>query len=521
MCLTSLLLASLTLAAVLTARSQITFADPRVEAAVRTALQNHVAPITSNDMAGLIQLWSPFPLGFRNLGGLEAATNLQDLLLTGSPLTNLDTLPSLTSLQSLVIDSTGISNITFASSLTNLQYLKASQNQIRDISPLCGLPSLRSCYLGWNPITNVTALTNLPSLGSLHIESVPISTLEFIRGFPTLLSLKFGPCDVRSISCLTNLPWLNDLSIHDGSITNWELIGELNLLASLEIHRPLSPMTNIQFCSELTNLVDLVLTGFPETDLSPIASLNLQTLHLTNFPITNFSTVATQTNLWILSLVNAGLRDFGWIESLSRLLSLNISGNPITNWSATNHSLHMLRANSTGLEDLEFIHGFPQLTYLEATNNRIENIAPLNTLTNTFTASLQYNYISNLSAIVGLTSLANLNVGWNRIDLNPGTLGRLSIDQLDGKAIVDGQQFQPRLRALRDTDGSLLYEFTPSPKIRYDVESSSNLTNWSNAGFIPGSIPGIPPLYPITIRPPSQPPGYLFYRLRFIGLEAP
>jgi hypothetical protein len=504
------------------AQNQVTFPDPQLEAVVRDALSKYSGSITSNDMAGLVFLGNfnalQGTLPIRNLTGLETAVNLESLYLPKSPLTNVTALSMMPRLRELEVSFTGITNILFVSALTQLESLWASGNNVQDASPLIGHPALRRCALNDNPITNISVLTNLPRLGSLKILSVPVSNLDFLRELPVLSSLDFGPCTVTDLSILTNVG-LRSLSVRNGSFTNWEIIGELSQLSTLKIWDPSQPLTNLAFCGKLTNLVDLVCSGLATTDIGPLSELHrLQTLELTDMPIADFMPLAGLSRLLTLSLANTGLRDLNWINVLSNLTILTVSSNAVTNWSLTNPVLGALTADSTGLDNLGFLAGLPQLTYLQAAHNHLEDLGPLAALTNLNSVRLPFNRISNVTALLDLPLPYGIDVSYNRIDLNPGTPGRTSLDLLRARRFVafDGEMFQPHLRlnATRVADEvNVLLQFTVSPKVTYYIERSTNLVEWTGSGYISGDLTFFF-LSPITVSITRQPAGPSFYRLR-------
>lgn len=93
----------------------VTFPDPNLEAAVRAALGIPSAPITTTDMLALTTLSAEWR-GITNLEGLEYATNLSSLDLTGNQ----------------------VGDLTPISGLTSLTQLQLYGNQITSLSPISG-----------------------------------------------------------------------------------------------------------------------------------------------------------------------------------------------------------------------------------------------------------------------------------------------------------------------------------------------------------------------------------------------
>ena len=81
-------------------------------------------------------------LGISNLSGLEHATNLERLDLSGNRITDVSLLAGLTHLRVLNLQDNEIRDISLLSGLKNLTQLNLKGNAIVDISPLTDLPAL-------------------------------------------------------------------------------------------------------------------------------------------------------------------------------------------------------------------------------------------------------------------------------------------------------------------------------------------------------------------------------------------
>lgn len=142
----------------------VVFEDPDLEAAVRSQLgffPDQV--ITTADMALLIEL-SAESEAIQSLGGLEFATNLEELELFPGDFANPATLPDfdpilgLTSLQSLSLVNFDLSNADLVplGQLNGLQELDLRYNDLMDITPLAGINTLFDVQLFGNPITDIS-----------------------------------------------------------------------------------------------------------------------------------------------------------------------------------------------------------------------------------------------------------------------------------------------------------------------------------------------------------------------------
>ena len=181
--------------------------DAALRAAVEAALgKASGAPITSAEMAALARLDAQNS-DIRDLTGLELATNLTDLMLSNSSITDLSPLAGLTRLTALSINAgsggTAITDLSPLAGLTNLTKLSLFQRQVTDVSPLAGLTNLRLLNLGANTITDVSPLAGLTNLASLSLWHNMIADISALSALTDLRDL-----DVRGN--LLSEPSIND-----------------------------------------------------------------------------------------------------------------------------------------------------------------------------------------------------------------------------------------------------------------------------------------------------------------------
>ena len=151
---TQILVAAVAVAAVnsLPAQTNVSFADPSLEAAVRAALNQPAGPLTSVDLLSLTNL-SAEAKGITDLSGLEWAGNLTNLDVEANGLTDLGPLSGLVRIESLSAGSNGLTGLNALSGLTNLNYLDAAFNRLPDIGVLLQLPALSNVLVQGNQLS--------------------------------------------------------------------------------------------------------------------------------------------------------------------------------------------------------------------------------------------------------------------------------------------------------------------------------------------------------------------------------
>ena len=151
------------------------------------------ATITTAEMANF-----PLPIliaqesDISDLTGLEHATNLLALWLSGNNISDISRLSGLTSLIGLILDSNNITDISRLSGLTSLTVLTLGNNNITDISSLADLTSLTGLILDSNNITDISSLAGLTNLTQLTLGNNNITDISSLAGLTNLGGLNGG-----------------------------------------------------------------------------------------------------------------------------------------------------------------------------------------------------------------------------------------------------------------------------------------------------------------------------------------
>ena len=147
------------------------------------------APITRYAMQQLRELRANRS-GIKDLTGLEHATNLERLELSGNQISDVSVLAGLTNLHVLWLTSNQISDVSVLAGLTNLERLELSGNQISDVLPLAGLMNLERLSLSGNQISDFSPLAGLTNLEQLFLggpQSLDFSPLAGLTNLKLLL----------------------------------------------------------------------------------------------------------------------------------------------------------------------------------------------------------------------------------------------------------------------------------------------------------------------------------------------
>ena len=218
--------------------------DANLRAVIADSLgKAHGAPITRSEMSALTRLEAQ-NANISDLTGLQFATNLTYLWLTGTPITDLSALCDLTNLTDLVLFGNAISDISTLSNLTNLRHLNLSRNSITEVSALSNLTSLKYLWLKDNSIKDISALSGLTNLIRLDISNTSVSDLSVLSNLTNLIHLILNDNCITEVSALSNLPNLTQLTLNDNRISDFSpLVANTGLGSGDEVDVRKNPLS--------------------------------------------------------------------------------------------------------------------------------------------------------------------------------------------------------------------------------------------------------------------------------------
>ena len=200
--------------------------------------------ITRAEMASLTHLEAQ-DANISDLTGLQFATNLTYLWLTGNPITDLSALCDLTNLTDLVLFANAITDIAALSNLTNLIHLNLNHNTVSDLAVLSNLTNLEWLFLADNAITNISVLSNLINLSGLDISGANITDISVLAKLTNLTQLVLNNNCISDPSALSKLTNLTHLNLNDNKISDFSpLVANTGFGSGDEVEvrkNPLSP----------------------------------------------------------------------------------------------------------------------------------------------------------------------------------------------------------------------------------------------------------------------------------------
>ncbi|WP_158681667.1 FG-GAP-like repeat-containing protein [Microbulbifer pacificus] len=282
----------------------------------------------------------------------------------------------------------------------------------------------------------------------MHEDTSTLAGKSFQTEF-TVINSNPAPIEVTSLSfsdsaleaCVHSyggyvheMTWLGCGS---GDISDLEGIQQLFMLQDLDLNGG-GYFTNLWPVAQLPHLISLHFAGASVSDLSPLASLNLNALNISWNPIADFSALESIPTLQALWADGSNMTALPSFASPAKAMDvLEIGSNGFNNLGATEAQLaEMRRLNGlsiweTGISNLWFVSGYYRLNNLLAWGNQISDISALASQTQLSHVNLSYNLIEDISGLANSPLNADIILNDNRItDLSPLS-GKTEILSLD------------------------------------------------------------------------------------------
>ena len=292
----------------------VSIPDANLAAAVR---QEIGSSITTHTMLNLTQLEVP-NRRITNLTGLEHAYNLKFLNLGGEYIDGEG-----------YVNSNAVSDFSPLSELSELLNLNLSYSLLSDVLFLSGLTQLAHLYLDGSAITDLTPLAAFTQLTSLSLRGNAIADVSPLAGLIQLTSLDLSNNRISDVSSLAGLTQLTYLSLWDNAIADVSPLAGLTQLTFLDPSN--NRISDVSPLVGLTQLTYLSLWGNAIVDVSPLAGLTqLTSLDLSNNRISDVSALSELTQLASLDLSNNRISNVSALSELTQLKILNLMSNRIT-----------------------------------------------------------------------------------------------------------------------------------------------------------------------------------------------
>ena len=443
----------------------VVFPDRNLEVLVRLELgAAEDEMVTPELMAQLTRVSiSSYDGIIRSLGGLEHATNLEELIFTNAhtarrdltplaglahlrhvaldgPNIALETLLSLPSLTRLSLHKDAdLTDTTIVSQLTNLQRLALSFNgNLRDLTGLENMENLRHLTIlgsysasdyevenltAANALSDISSLSALENLEYLSLDYNGISDLSPLSALANLQELYVRHNNVSDVSPLVGLTGLTRLVLVGNPVENAHVLYPLTQQdppVDIDIDVPV-PVVEVPDAA-LASLLRTTLWLAADADIT-VANMEKLTLLLGSYQeITDLTGLEYAVNLEDLFLYFNNIVDISPLASLTNLRHLTLGYNDISDVSPLSGLVNLedLYIKDNDISDVSPLSGLVNLERLYLKRNDISDVSPLSGLVNLLELSLENNSIVDVSPLANLVGLERLYLLENPItDTSP------------------------------------------------------------------------------------------------------
>ena len=313
---------------------EVAIPDPNLRATIAEVLGKNntaIVSITAEEMITLITLRAG-NRDIKDLTGIEHAVNLENIWISGNPITDLSPLAALKNLIGLAAWDMDIEDFSPLAELTNLKWLELFNTPISDLSPLARLTSLKRMSLYGTRTENLSPLAGLTSLTQLQIaNNETLSDISPLAGLINLEWLDLHRCDSLSdLSPLAGLTKLEYLNLnHTRRVSDYSLAPLSGLTGLRRLRLAENRISDV---SPLSGLIDLARLDLPRNeivDLSPLSGLaGLTELYLNANRISDVSPLSGLINLEWLDLRVNQIPDISSLDGLAARTYISWLKNP-------------------------------------------------------------------------------------------------------------------------------------------------------------------------------------------------
>ena len=327
---------------------EVTFADPAVEAQVRSQLgMNEDEPIFSDDLWTITSF--SVPSNASTLADLSKMNYLTHLVCTNAVVDSLESLRGLTLLQSIDLSGSRLPNnaLSCLNSLPDLKTLKLSGCRLSTISGLKGCPSLTALYLDNNALRNLSPISGITTLKELYLQRNALEELDALKGLTELQKLDVSYNSISTTAPAGNLKNLTWLDISNNRLTTLSGTGKLTNLSYLNVSY--NKLKKADVVSGCVNLTELYLSNNKISDIQALKSLvKLKTVDFSHNSISIIPSWPTSCALYSINGSHNSISSLSPLKGIAGLAYVYMDYNEITSIAPLNSCYQLVRVDIYG-----------------------------------------------------------------------------------------------------------------------------------------------------------------------------
>jgi hypothetical protein len=350
---------------------------------------------------------------------------------------NLEPLNKLSDLKNVNISGTGVSDLMPLRNLNKLEILDISNTSVSKLDPLRYCILINQLRMKGTPISDLSAVPAFKSLSTLDVSWTKVNSLEAIRDMATMKDLRINHTLVKDISPVSTLVNLEMLNISSSPIDNLDALKSL-----MNLHILICDSTGITSLSALDNLSGLQRVYCNNTRINQKEALSFIKKH----PEASLVYASKELAAWWKNMTPEWQNLFNFylkldnpptteqLHQLALLDSINIIGRLTVTSLAPLSKLILLRnlqCQSTGISSLDPLKDLTEIKILNTSNTKVSDLHPLSGIAGLEILNVDNTQVGDLTPLNGLARLQFIYADNTPVDVkeadqfadkNPGCL---------------------------------------------------------------------------------------------------
>lgn len=301
----------------------------------------------------------------------------------------------------------------------DVTYLDLNGLNIEQLPDLSDFHALKGILLQNNPISDISSLDGDKRIVALNISNTNVKVLPDLPELRELLASNAALVDISTLS--KHIDKLGNIQLLETPDIDYAPLAKAANLFWIYVGNSGMPLDDVvyQLLRQNAKLERVGLIADEFNDLTALAeksSLEQVSLHAQKGAL-SAETLTAISNLGLLNklvLENCGISSLTFLEHLTNLTTLNLSGNEIRDLAPlAGLPLTSFSAQRNEITDVTALASIPTLKVLILDNNKIADIEPLYALQELIGLLLTNNIITDISELGKLKNLTHLHLSNN------------------------------------------------------------------------------------------------------------
>jgi len=324
---------------------------------------------------------------------------------------NLEPLNKLSNLKEVNVSGTGITDLMPMRNLNKLENLDISNTGVNSLEPLHYCILINQLRMKGTSISDLSVVPTFTSIATLDIGGTKVTSLDAIKDMTTIKDLRLNHTSIKDIAPVSSLLNLEMLNISSTPVNGLDALKGL-----MNLHILLSDSTGISSLAPMDSLGGLQRVYCNNTKINQKEALGFIRKHPDAILIYASKELAAWwkgmtpewQNIFNFYLKFEGQPTTEQLHKLALLDSINIIGRmTVTSLDPMSRLilLRNLQCQSTGIASLDPLKDLTELKILNASNTKIADLTPLSGIAGLENLNVNNTQVSDLSPLYGLTKL--------------------------------------------------------------------------------------------------------------------